>query len=55
MKGTVIVQAAQTGSGEESTRATTAPPEPTPSRTPADGPSLPSTGMDALGLGLLGF
>ena len=55
MKGTVIVQAAQTGSddgsdtGSETDAATGAESD------AADGPSLPSTGMDALALGLLGL
>jgi LPXTG-motif cell wall-anchored protein len=54
MKGTVIVQAAQTGSdgtdtGSETDAGTGAESD------AADGPSLPSTGMDALALGLLGL
>jgi LPXTG-motif cell wall-anchored protein len=55
MKGTVVVQAAQTGSDDGSdtgaeTDAGTAAQSDT-----GDGPSLPSTGMDALALGLLGL
>ena len=55
MKGTVIVQAAQTGGddGSDPGSGTTAG---TGAETDADdGPSLPSTGMDALALGLFGL
>ena len=54
MKGTVIVQAAQTGGEDPGTDDGTSPG--TGAETDAaDGPSLPSTGMDALALGLLGL
>jgi LPXTG-motif cell wall-anchored protein len=54
MKGTVIVQAAQSSGGESDSA------DANESGTGAesgadDGPSLPSTGMDALALGLLGL
>jgi len=54
MKGTVIVQAAQTG-GEESDTGSETVPGTGAEADADDGPSLPSTGMDALGLGLLGL
>ncbi len=55
MKGTVIVQAAQTGSGDESDTGDDGSTGADTESDAADGPSLPSTGMDALGLGFLGL
>ena len=55
MKGTVIVQAAQTGSGEERTRATTPRRAPAPRRTPTTGPRFPPREWTRSRLGLLGL
>ena len=55
MKGTVIVQAAQTGSDDGSDTGAETDAGTGAESDAADGPSLPSTGMDALALGLLGL
>ena len=57
MKGTVVVQAASThgGASGDTTAGLGAPTAGTDSSASDDGPSLPSTGMDVLALGLLGL
>jgi LPXTG-motif cell wall-anchored protein len=54
MKGTVVVQAASTGGSDDTAGATGDTGSGTGAETD-DGPSLPSTGMDALALGLVGL
>jgi plastocyanin len=55
MKGTVVVQAASTQGGSGDTTGDSGSTAGTDSSASDDGPSLPSTGMDVLAIGLLGL